>query len=80
MFGQHGHTKRAQFRLELLLQLLDGLFEVAVCGSDFLLDEIGPLLQIRTNVAHAPFPASAPVQFSHLEAMLENPPTADFSA
>lgn len=80
MFGQHGHAERAQFRLEPLLQLLDGFFEVAVCCSDFFLNEIGPLLQIRTNVAHAPFLAPAPGQFSHLEGMLENPPAVDFSA
>lgn len=80
MFGQHGHAKRAEFRLEPQLQLLDGFFEVAVCRSDFFLDEICPLLQIRTNIAHAPFLASPTRQFSHLEGMLENPSAADFSA
>lgn len=57
VLGQHRHAECGDLRPEFAFELLDRVFEVDACCSDFLFDERCTLLQIAANVAHDRSPA-----------------------
>ena len=52
LFSQQGHAERSDVRPELILELLDRVFEIRARGGNLRLDEEHAFFKIAANIAH----------------------------